>query len=136
MARPHRRRTAAPALAALAAAALATPLLAGCGAVQKAMDCAKTATAVVNGVDKLQKAADNALDDPREANKALDEIDTNLKKVGNSAHDPDLAKAIDKMNTGIKNARTSINANKAPDLAPIGEAAHQMTAICTPGHTG
>ncbi|MFF4955130.1 hypothetical protein [Streptomyces chattanoogensis] len=120
-------------LAALTAAALAIPALTACSAVNKAVNCANTASAVVDAVDKLQQATGNALDDPQKAEQALDDIDRNLKKARDSSSDPDLAKAIDKMNTGIKDARRDIKAAKAPDLQPITDAAGEMTKICTPG---
>lgn len=121
------------AIAALAAATLAIPLLSACGAVQKAVDCAKTATSVVNAVDKLQQAADNALTDPQKTEQALDNIDKNLKKLSSEANDPELSKAIDKTNNGIKAARKSLDADKAPDIQPIVDGASEMTKICTPG---
>ncbi|UKY50487.1 hypothetical protein [Streptomyces inhibens] len=127
------RRPATTALAALAAATLAIPLLSACGAVQKAMDCAKTATAVVNAVDKLQQAADNALLDPDKAEEALDKIDKSLKKVSTESSDPELSKAIDKVNNGIKDARKDIKNKKAPDIKPIIDGTGEMTKICTPG---
>ncbi|MFD3420807.1 hypothetical protein [Streptomyces decoyicus] len=127
------RRPATTALAALAAATLAIPLLSACGAVQKAMDCAKTATSVVNAVDKLQQAADNSLTDPQKAQQALDNIDANLKKLSKEANDPDLSKAVDKTNNGIKAARKDLDNNKAPDIQPIVDGAREMTNICTPG---
>ncbi|MFG2528092.1 hypothetical protein [Streptomyces sp. NPDC048516] len=127
------RRPAITACAALVAATLAIPLLSGCGAVQKAMDCAKTATSVVNAVDKLQQAADNSLTDPQKAEQALDNIDTNLQKLSKEAHDPELSKAVDKTNNGIKAARKDIDHNKAPRIQPIVDGAHDMTRICTPG---
>ncbi|BDH09894.1 MULTISPECIES: hypothetical protein [Streptomyces] len=127
------RRPATTALAALAAATLAIPLLSACGAVEKAMDCAKTATSVVNAVDKLQQAADNSLTDPQKAEQALDNIDTNLKKLSKDAHDPELSKAIDKTNNGIKAARKDLDNNKAPDIQPIVDGTSAMTKICTPG---
>ncbi|MCZ1009723.1 hypothetical protein [Streptomyces lydicus] len=127
------RRPAATACAALIAASLAIPLLSACGAVQKAMDCAKTATSVVNAVDKLQQAADNSLTDPQKAEQALDNIDANLKKLSREANDPELSKAVDKTNNGIKAARKDLDNNKAPDIQPIVDGAHDMTSICTPG---
>ncbi|AJC58141.1 hypothetical protein [Streptomyces sp. 769] len=137
MARPHRRlrprRPAATALAALAAATLALPLLSACGAVQKAMDCTHTATALVDGVDTLRTAADKAADDPQGADKALDALDADLRKLSASTDDPELSKAIDKMNGGIKDARTALRDHKAPDLTPIGQATSDITAACTPG---
>lgn len=131
--RTLRRRPAPLALAALATATLTVPLLSSCGAVQKAVDCAKTATSVVNAVDKLQQAADNALTDPQKTQQALDNIDSNLRKLSSEANDPELAKAIDKTNTGIKNARKDIENNKAPDIQPIVDGTSQVTKICTPG---
>lgn len=130
---PRTRRPAATALAALAAATLAIPLLSACGAVQKAMDCAKTATSVVNAVDKLQQAADNALTDPQESEQALDNIDKNLRKLSDEANDPALSKAVDKTNKGIKDARKALKDNKAPDIQPIVDGTSEMTKICTPG---
>ncbi|MEU6326589.1 MULTISPECIES: hypothetical protein [unclassified Streptomyces] len=127
------RRPAATAAAALAVASLAIPLLTSCGAVQKAMDCAKTATSVVNAVDKLQQAADNSLTDPQKAEQALDNIDANLRKLSKEANDPELSKAVDKTNDGIKAARKDLDNNKAPDIQPIVDGAHDMTRICTPG---
>lgn len=127
------RRPATTACAALAVATLAIPLLSGCGAVQKAMDCAKTATSVVNAVDKLQQAADNSLTDPQKAEQALDNIDTNLQKLSKEANDPELSKAVDKANNGIKAARKDLDRNKAPDIQPIVDGAQDMTRICTPG---
>ncbi|MGW7488023.1 hypothetical protein [Streptomyces sp. NPDC054786] len=132
--RPRRhRRPATTALAALAAATLAIPLLSACGAVQKAMDCANAATSVVNAVDKLQQAADNALTDPQKAEQALDNIDANLKKLSKDANDPELSQAVDKTNNGIRAARKALDSNKAPDIQPIVDGAHEMTKICTPG---
>jgi hypothetical protein len=127
------RRTAPTALAVLAATALAIPLLSSCGAIQKATDCAKTATSVVNAVDKLQQAADNALTDPQESEQALDNIDKNLQKLSKDANDPELSKAIDKTNKGIKDARKALADNKAPDIQPIVDGTSEMTKICTPG---
>lgn len=127
------RRPVTTALAVLTATALAIPALSACSAVNKAVNCANTASAVVDAVDKLQQATGNTLDDPQKAEQALDDIDRNLKKARDSSSDPDLAKAIDKMNTGIKDARKDIKDAKAPDLQPITDAAGEMTKICTPG---
>ncbi|MFE1176699.1 hypothetical protein [Streptomyces sp. NPDC058773] len=127
------RRPAATALVALAAATLAIPLLSGCGAVQKAMDCANTASSVVDAVDKLQQAADNAVSEPQKTEQALDDIDKNLRKLSKESSDADLSKAIDKTNEGIKAARKDLDNNKAPDIQPIVDGTGEMTKICTPG---
>ncbi|WP_411145196.1 hypothetical protein [Streptomyces sp. x-80] len=126
------RPTTAP-LAALAACTLAIPLLSACGAVQKAADCANTAGAVVSAVDTLRQAAEHALDDPDEARRALDKIDTSLDEVSGPASDPDLSRAVKKMNDGIKNTRHAIENGKVPELTPLTDAAGEITTICTPG---
>ncbi|WP_411127312.1 hypothetical protein [Streptomyces sp. x-19] len=137
MARPHRhlrpRRPTATALAALAAASIALPLLTACGAVQRAVDCTHTATALVDGVDKLHTAADKATDDPQEATKALDALDADLHRLSASTDDPELAGAVDTMSTGIKNARQALADDEAPDLTPIGTSLGRITSACTPG---
>ncbi|MEU9113460.1 hypothetical protein AB0D04_17175 [Streptomyces sp. NPDC048483] len=127
------RRPVATALAVLTAAALAIPALSACSAVNKAMDCANTAGAVVDSVDKLQRAVGDSLDDPQLAEQTLDSIDRKLKKVRDESSDPDLAAAVDKMNAGIKDARKDIKDAKAPNLEPISDAAGEMTKVCTPG---
>ncbi|MER7989547.1 hypothetical protein ABTY53_28765 [Streptomyces noursei] len=136
MARPHRhlapRRPTATALAALAAASLALPLLTACGAAQRAADCTHTVTALVDGVDKLRTAADHATDDPQEATKALDALDADLHRLSASTDDPELAGAVDTMSTGIKNARQAIADDQAPDLTPVGSSLGRITSACTP----
>ncbi|WP_399090396.1 hypothetical protein ACGH2B_18100 [Streptomyces sp. BBFR2] len=131
--RPHRRRPVATVLAALAATALAIPALTGCGAVDTAMDCARTATAVVNGVDKLQKTAQGAADNPEQTEKALDGLDRDLKGIGDATGDPDLTKALKSMNDGIDNARKALQDGKDPDLQPLADAAGELTKVCSPG---
>ncbi|MFF9482618.1 hypothetical protein [Streptomyces sp. NPDC014733] len=128
-----RRRPAATAVAALATAALAIPALTACGAVDKAMDCAHTATAVVNGVDRLQKTAQDAADHPEQTEKALDGLDRDLKGIGDATGDPDLTKALKSMNDGIDNAREAVRDGKDPDLQPLADAAGELTKVCTPG---
>ncbi|GAU68006.1 hypothetical protein SSP35_06_00900 [Streptomyces sp. NBRC 110611] len=128
-----RRRPLTPALAALAAATVAVPLLAACGAVQKAVGCARTATSVVNAVDKLQQAAGDSLTDPQKSQEALDDIEQNLKKVSDEAGDPELSQAVDKTNNGIKDARKAIEDGKAPNIKPIADGASEIAKVCTPG---
>ncbi|GAA2675185.1 hypothetical protein [Streptomyces lunalinharesii] len=136
MARPHRhpgpRRPTVTALAALAAATTALPLLVACGAAQRAVDCTHTVTALVDGVDKLHTAADKATDDPQEATAALDALDTDLHRLSAATDDPELAGAVDTMSTGIKNARRAIADDETPDLTPVGDSLGRITSACTP----
>ncbi|MEU6117952.1 hypothetical protein ABZ840_25805 [Streptomyces sp. NPDC047117] len=127
------RRTAVTAASAVAAIALAVPVLTGCGAVETALDCAQTATAVGKNVDELQQAFSNGADNPAEAQQALDKIDKNLDELGDKSDNADIGKAVDDLSRGVKDAQQSLDQGKTPDTAPIESAASELTKICTPG---
>jgi predicted nucleic acid-binding Zn-ribbon protein len=98
------------------------------------MDCANTAVAVTDGANDLQQAVSQAGNSPQDAQKALDQIEQNLKKIGDRTDNADLGKAIDSMNTAVKNVRTSLeNGNTAPDIKPVADAASELTKVCTSG---
>ncbi|MFC9298949.1 hypothetical protein ACFTWH_33195 [Streptomyces sp. NPDC057011] len=117
-----------------AAAALTLPALTSCDAISTAMDCANTAVAITDGVGDLQQAVSQAGNSPQDAQNALNQIDANLKKIGDQTDNADLGKAINSMNTAIKNVRTSIEqGNTAPDITPVADAASEISKVCTPG---
>ncbi|MFD9407733.1 hypothetical protein ACFWBN_12045 [Streptomyces sp. NPDC059989] len=117
-----------------AAAALTIPALTSCDAISTAMDCANTAVAITDGVGDLQQAVSQAGNSPQDAQNALNQIDANLKKIGDQTDNADLGKAITSMNTAIKNVRTSIEqGNTAPDITPVADAASEISKVCTPG---
>ncbi|MEU6314621.1 hypothetical protein [Streptomyces sp. NPDC047014] len=122
-------------IAAVAVAAVLTvPALTACDAISTAMDCANTAVAVTDGVNDLQQAVSQAGDSPQDAKNALDQIEANLKKIGDQTDNTDLGKALDSMNTAVKNVRTSIESgNTAPDVRPVADAAGELSKVCTPG---
>jgi uncharacterized protein with PhoU and TrkA domain len=122
-------------MAAVAVAAVLTvPALTSCDAISTAMDCANTAVAVTDGANDLQQAVSQAGNSPQDAQKALDQIEQNLKKIGDRTDNADLGKAIDSMNTAVKNVRTSLeNGNTAPDIKPVADAASELTKVCTSG---
>ncbi|MFD6969357.1 hypothetical protein [Streptomyces sp. NPDC059979] len=122
-------------IAAIAVAAVLTvPALTACDAISTAMDCASTAVAITDGANDLQQAVSQAGNSPQDAQKALDEIDANLKKIGDQTNNADLGKAIDSMNTAVKNVRTSIESgNTVPDIQPVADAASEISKVCTPG---
>ncbi|MEU3218383.1 hypothetical protein [Streptomyces sp. NPDC006971] len=126
----HRRTTAA---LTLTAAALALTAAAGCGAVDKALDCVRTADAIATSVDNLQQAASNASNDPTQASEALDEIEKELGELGDTAGDADLGKAVDHLETAVGNIRDAIEKGEtAPDITPVVDAATEIGKICTP----
>ncbi|MFG2708974.1 hypothetical protein ACGFX2_00225 [Streptomyces goshikiensis] len=122
-------------IAAVAVAAVLTvPALASCDAISTAMDCANTAVAITDGANDLQQAVSQAGNSPQDAQNALSQIDQNLKKIGDQTDNADLRKAIDSMNTAVKNVRTSIEGgNSAPDITPVADAASEISKVCTPG---
>ncbi|MDF9813439.1 hypothetical protein [Streptomyces sp. SPB162] len=126
-----RRRLTIAALA--AAAALTLPAAAGCSAIDKAHDCAHVAAAVAGDVQNLQNAVSNAGNSPQDAVNALDQISNDLKDVGNKTDNADVTKAVNDLNTAVKNARTAANKGTTPDVSPVADAAGELTKVCTPG---
>ncbi|MFG2878294.1 hypothetical protein ACGFYU_25355 [Streptomyces sp. NPDC048337] len=121
--------------AAMAVAAVLTlPALTSCDAISTAMDCANTAVAITDGVGDLQQAVSQAGNSPQDAQNALNQIDANLKKIGDQTDNADLGKAINSMTTAVKNVRTAIEqGNTAPDVKPVADAASEISKVCTPG---
>ncbi|MCX5147535.1 hypothetical protein AB0C90_05630 [Streptomyces sp. NPDC048550] len=116
------------------AAALAVPALTSCDAISTAMDCANTAVAITDGANDLQQAVSQAGNSPQDAQNALNQIETNLKKVGDQTDNADLSKAVSSMTTAVKNVRTAIeNGNATPDIQPVADAAKELSKVCTPG---
>ncbi|APU40448.1 hypothetical protein ACFCYM_23035 [Streptomyces sp. NPDC056254] len=122
-------------IAAVAAAAVLTvPALTACDAISTAMDCANTAVAITDGANDLQQAVSQAGNSPQDAKNALDQIEANLKKIGDQTDNADLGKAIDSMNKAVTNVRTSIDSgNSVPDIKPVADAASEISKVCTPG---
>ncbi|MEU0299510.1 hypothetical protein ABZ252_08590 [Streptomyces sp. NPDC006175] len=105
----------------------------GCGAVDKAMDCVRTADAIATSVDNLQQAISNASNDPTQASEALDQIDKELKDLGDTTDNADLSKAVDDLQAGVTNVRDSIDKGDAtPDITPVTDAATEIGKVCTP----
>ncbi|MFI8276269.1 hypothetical protein ACIGBH_15370 [Streptomyces sp. NPDC085929] len=116
------------------AAALAVPALTSCDAISTAMDCANTAVAITDGANDLQQAVSQAGNSPQDAQNALNQIETNLKKVGDQTDNADLSKAVSSMTTAVKNVRTAIESgNATPDIQPVADAAKELSKVCTPG---
>ncbi|MEU9087908.1 hypothetical protein [Streptomyces sp. NPDC048357] len=122
-------------IAAIAVAAVLTvPALSACDAISTAMDCANTAVAITDGANDLQQAVSQAGNSPQDAQNALNQIEANLKKIGDQTDNADLGKAITSMNTAVKNVRASIESgNTVPDIQPVADAASEISKVCTPG---
>ncbi|MFJ3122155.1 hypothetical protein ACIPJO_04325 [Streptomyces sp. NPDC086993] len=124
----HRRITVALTLTALTLTAAA-----GCGAVDKALDCVRTADAIATSVNNLQQAVSNATNDPTQASEALDDIQKSLGELGDKTDNADLGKAVDDLQAGVGNVRDSIDKGDAtPDITPVTDAATEIGKVCTP----
>lgn len=130
MAARHRHhRTALAATAAL----ITITAAAGCGALDKTLDCVRTADAIATSVDNLQRAVTNASSDPTQASEALDEIQKELGDLGDKTDNTDLTKAVDDLRSGVTNVRDSIDKGDAtPDITPVTDAAKEIGKVCTP----
>ncbi|MER5895669.1 hypothetical protein [Streptomyces sp. NPDC001876] len=105
----------------------------GCGAVDKALDCVRTADAIATSVNNLQQAISNASNDPTQASEALDEIDKELKNLGDTTDNADLSKAVDDLQAGVTSVRGSIEKGDAtPDITPVTDAASEIGKVCSP----
>lgn len=100
MATRHRRhrRTAL----AITATLLTVTAAAGCSALDKTLDCVRTADAIATSVDNLQQAVANASSDPTQASESLDEIEKELGNLGDKTDDADLTKAVDDLQAGCR----------------------------------
>ncbi|ARI54312.1 MULTISPECIES: hypothetical protein [Streptomyces] len=118
---------------ATAAALLALTTAAGCAGLDKALDCVRTADAIATSVGNLQRAVSSASEDITQASEALDEIDRELKNLGDTTDDADLSKAVDDLKAGVANVRESIEKGDAtPDITPVTNAAGEIGKVCTP----
>ncbi|WP_406148610.1 hypothetical protein [Streptomyces sp. NBC_01012] len=105
----------------------------GCGAVDKAVDCVRTADAIATSVNNLQQAISSASDDPTQAAESLDQIDEELKDLGDTTDNADLGSAVDDLQAGVTNVRDSLDKGDAtPDITPVTDAATEIGKVCTP----
>ncbi|WP_435969860.1 hypothetical protein [Streptomyces sp. Qhu_M48] len=119
---------------AVATAAALTTVLSGCGALDKAMDCVKTADAIATSVTKLQDAVSNASNDVTQIEESLNSISTELGNLKDTTDNADLAKAVDDLTKGVETVRTSVkNGDATPDIQPVTDAAAEIGKVCTPG---
>ncbi|MDT0377860.1 hypothetical protein RM572_03610 [Streptomyces sp. DSM 42041] len=125
------RRTLSTAVTAVVVAATAT-LAVGCGAIDKALDCANTAVTVAESVEDLQNAASSVGEDPTQAKEALDSIEKNLDEIEKSTDSADVKGAVGDLNTAVEDARTAVNEGRAPDMSAVNDAASKLTEVCSP----
>ncbi|MCG7525826.1 hypothetical protein MHW47_15400 [Streptomyces sp. OfavH-34-F] len=132
MAARHRHPRIALAVTAALVTVTATAV-AGCGALDKTLDCVRTADAIATSVDNLQQAVSDASSDPTQASEALDDIQKELGDLSDTTDNADLGKAVDDLRAGVTNVRNAIDKGDAtPDITPVTDAAGEIAKVCTP----
>ncbi|EPH45886.1 hypothetical protein ABT390_00120 [Streptomyces aurantiacus] len=130
MAARHRRTVTVIATALLAVTA-GTGLVA-CDPVDKAIDCAKTADSIHDNIQDMREAVQDAALEPGDADKSLDDIEKNLDDIRDKSDDADMDKAVDHLERAVDNIRdASDNGDNTPDMSPVGDAAKELTKVCT-----
>lgn len=119
--------------AAATVALVVAPLLLSCSAVDRALDCAGTASTVARSVDDLQQAVSDAGEDPAQADKALDRIDKNLTEIDKETDDGDVGKSVSQLREAVDSVRSDVEAGRTPRTQPVVDAADELTKVCTPG---
>ncbi|MEU1813621.1 hypothetical protein ABZ543_00270 [Streptomyces roseifaciens] len=119
------------ALALAAAALVAVPLAAGCSTAQKAVDCARLGIEISNDVDDLQRSVTDTATDTDNAGKILDNLEKDTKKLKDKTSNVDVGKALDHLQKAVGNVRDALREDRTPDLAPLTDAAGELSKVCT-----
>ncbi|MEU3568129.1 hypothetical protein AB0E96_06835 [Kitasatospora sp. NPDC036755] len=121
-----------PAALAVAGLIAILPLsMVSCSAAQKAIDCGNTAVRITGDLADVTQAYDNASNDSAAAGKALQKLKNDLDQVGKNSKNTDVAKAVTDLQKQVENVQRAADKNEIPDLKPLGDAAGNLTSICT-----
>ncbi|MFI2611398.1 hypothetical protein [Kitasatospora sp. NPDC018619] len=121
-----------PAALAVAGLIAILPLsMVSCSAAQKALDCGNTAVRITGDIADVAQAYDNASNDSAAAGKALQKLRNDLDQVGKNSKNTDVAKAVTDLQKQVENVQRAADRNQVPDLKPLGDAAGNLTSICT-----
>ncbi|MFF4382355.1 hypothetical protein [Kitasatospora sp. NPDC001547] len=121
-----------PAALAVAGLIAILPLsMVSCSAAQKALDCGNTAVKITGDLADVTKAYDNASNDSAAAGRALQKLKNDLDQVGKNSKNTDVAKAVTDLQKQVENVQRAADRNEVPDLKPLGDAAGNLTSVCT-----
>ncbi|MBP0454160.1 hypothetical protein J5Y04_32200 [Kitasatospora sp. RG8] len=121
-----------PATLAVVALIAVLPLsVVSCSAVQKAIDCGNTAITISGDVNDVVNAYNNVNNDAAAAGQALQKLKADLDQLGKNSSNTDVAKAITDLNTQVDKIQQAANNKQVPDLKPLGDAAGNLTKVCT-----
>ncbi|GAA1383785.1 hypothetical protein GCM10009639_04550 [Kitasatospora putterlickiae] len=121
-----------PAMLAVAGLIAILPLSAvSCAAAQKAIDCGNTAVKITGDINEVSNAYSNASNDAAAAGQALQKLKNDLDQLGKNSKDTDVAQAITDLSTQVDKVQQSVNNKQVPDFKPLGDAASNLTKVCT-----
>ncbi|MFE2724612.1 hypothetical protein [Kitasatospora sp. NPDC059327] len=121
-----------PATLAVAGLIAILPLSAvSCSAAQKALDCGNTAVRITGDISDVTTAFNNASNDSAAAGQALQKLKNDLDDLGKNSKNTDVSKAITDLNTQVDKVQQAVNNKQVPDLKPLGDAAGNLTQVCT-----
>ncbi|MEV7599437.1 hypothetical protein AB0O91_18865 [Kitasatospora sp. NPDC089797] len=121
-----------PAALAVAGLIAILPLsMVSCSAAQKAIDCGNTAVRVTADIADLTKAYDNSSNDSAAAGKALQKLKGDLDQIGKNSKNTDVVKAVTDLQKQADQVQQAVDRKQAPDLKPLGDAAGNLTSVCT-----
>ncbi|MFI6446161.1 hypothetical protein [Kitasatospora sp. NPDC050543] len=127
---PH--SIARPATLAVAALIAVLPLsVVSCSAAQKALDCGNTAIKITSDISDVTNAFNNASNDAAAAGQSLQNLKNDLDQLGKNSKNTDVAQAITDLNTQVNKIQQAVDAKQVPDLKPLGDAAGNLTKVCT-----
>ena len=121
-----------PTTLAVAALIAILPLSAvSCSAAQKALDCGNTAVRISGDIADVTSTFDNASNDAAAAGAALQKLKNDLDQLGKNSKNTDVAQAIADLDSQVTKVQQAVDANQVPDLKPLGDAAGNLTQVCT-----
>ncbi|MER8102759.1 hypothetical protein ACFV84_14345 [Kitasatospora sp. NPDC059811] len=121
-----------PAALAVAGLIAILPLsMVSCSAAQKAIDCGNTAVRITGDLADVTSAYGNASNDSAAAAKALEKLRTDLNQVGRNSKNTDVAKAVADLQKQADKVQQAVDKKEVPDLKPLGDAAGNLTSVCT-----
>ncbi|MFF2042232.1 hypothetical protein ACFVVX_17535 [Kitasatospora sp. NPDC058170] len=121
-----------PATLAVAGLIAILPLSAvSCSAAQKALDCGNTAIKITSDISDVTSAFNNANNDAAAAGQSLQKLKNDLDQLGKNSKNTDVAKAITDLQTQVDKVQHAVNNKQVPDLKPLGDAAGNLTQVCT-----
>ncbi|MEU9075069.1 hypothetical protein ACFYUY_17800 [Kitasatospora sp. NPDC004745] len=121
-----------PAALAVAGLIAILPLsMVSCSAAQKALDCGNTAVRVTGDLADVTAAYGNSSNDSAAAAKALQKLRGDLDQIGRNSKNTDVAKAVADLQKQADKVQQAVDKKEVPDLKPLGDAAGNLTSVCT-----